>query len=123
MLIQDVDNANGTIATVKGQLDAAHAETGVANKRADQLDVQIADLRQWGIDQQKRADQAEAKVVKLLKLAELFAWIIGAELAVIVLFACLKFGLPNVAPPWGIALTFILPVVAFGVVKLLPHIQ
>lgn len=129
-IMETSDKAIAKADDAEKHADAAETEAKTSREQSAQAGAalttaqgQLTQIQTAYDKMQAQLAAALAKLAKVLKLAETFAWVIGAELAVIVLFACLKFGLPSVAPPWGIVATCALPLLALGVVKVLPHVQ
>lgn len=125
----DLVKADTNIISVQTSLVSTQTDLIGSQKEIIQLGKDIAALKAWGIEQQLRADAAEKERDEARKerdkakaLAERFAWIIGIEAFAIVLFLCLWLRLPSLAPPWGLVATCTLPVLALGIIKLLPHL-
>lgn len=59
-----LDDAKGNLVTLQTSLVSTQTDLIGSQKALIQLDKDIAALKQWGIEQQARADTAEAQVVK-----------------------------------------------------------
>lgn len=112
---KELDEAKVTIDGLNTKLDGALASLKAARDG-------LAELKKAFEEMKVERDKAVEHDKKVTSLSEKFATVIGIQLALIVLLACLKFGVPSMSPPIGIIATCALPILALGVIKVLPHI-
>lgn len=109
--MQQLDSDN------KKQLDSANALNGELNEtlikesqNIQVLDGDITTLKTWGIDQQTRADKAQADLSATIKRYHLLKTIAAILAGIALLFISLRF-MSLVPPPYS----FGVPVAAFGI--------